>query len=84
MRAGLVPITIFCHVFMFATAIELGVVELGRMIVGPQDMLFNEVTASYILIVARCLPHCRRLLDCLGARFLLAPHLLPRRGGSRR
>lgn len=53
MRAGLVPMTIFCLVFMFATAIELGVVELGRMIVGPQDMLFNEVTASYILIVAR-------------------------------
>lgn len=53
MRAGLVPMTIFCLVFMFATAIELGVVELGRMIVGPHDMLFNEVTASYILIVAR-------------------------------
>lgn len=53
-RAGLVPMVIFCIVFMLAVAVELGVVEIGRAIVGPQ--FFNlevEQILAYILIVAR-------------------------------
>lgn len=52
-RAGLVPMTIFCLIFIFATGIELGVVELGRAIAGPQQHLLSETAATYILIVAR-------------------------------
>lgn len=53
-RAGLVPMVIFCIVFMLAVAVELGVVEIGRAIVGPQ--FFNlevEQILAYILTVAR-------------------------------
>lgn len=52
-RAGLVPMTIFCLIFIFATGIELGVVELGRAIAGPQQHLLSEAAATYILVVAR-------------------------------
>ncbi|MCP1387882.1 hypothetical protein M5J20_06715 [Corynebacterium sp. TA-R-1] len=52
-RAGLVPMTIFCVIFMLATGVELGVVQLGRLIAGPQDIIMSEVVASYILVTAR-------------------------------
>lgn len=53
-RAGLVPMTIFCIVFMLAVGVELGVVEIGRAIAGPQRMdLMAEQVIAYILIVAR-------------------------------
>lgn len=52
-RAGLVPMTIFCLIFIFATGIELGVVELGRAIAGPQQHLLSEAAATYILVAAR-------------------------------
>lgn len=53
-RAGLVPMTIFCLVFMSAVAVEIGAVELGRAIAGPQtDILLSEVAAQYILVGAR-------------------------------
>lgn len=52
-RAGIVPMTIFCVIFMLATSVELGVVWLGRTIFGPQDIIMSEVVAPYILIVAR-------------------------------
>ena len=52
-KAGIVPMVMFCIVFMLAAGVELGVVEVGRAIVGPQDALVSEVIAAYILIVAR-------------------------------
>lgn len=53
-RAGLVPMTVFCIVFMLATSVEIGVVELGRMVVGPQDSNgVAEQVIAYILVVAR-------------------------------
>lgn len=52
-RAGLIPMTIFCLVFMLTTVVELGVVELGRAILGPQDPHIGYPLGAYILIVAR-------------------------------
>ncbi|UIZ92445.1 hypothetical protein JZY91_01145 [Corynebacterium sp. CNCTC7651] len=52
-RAGLLPMTIFCVIFMLATGVELGVVQLGRAIAGPQDIIMSEVAAQYILVAAR-------------------------------
>lgn len=52
-RAGLVPMVIFCLVFMLATSVELGVVELGRFIAGPQQSLQSEQAATLILVFAR-------------------------------
>ncbi|WP_141737454.1 hypothetical protein [Corynebacterium sp. HMSC29G08] len=52
-RAGLVPMVIFCLVFMLATSVELGVVELGRLIAGPQQSLQSEQAATFILVFAR-------------------------------
>jgi len=53
-RAGLVPMTIFCIVFMLATSVELGVVELGRALIGPVDSkMVAEQALNYLLVVAR-------------------------------
>lgn len=52
-RAGLIPMTIFCLVFMLATVVELGIVELGRAIIGPQDPHIGYPLGAYILIVSR-------------------------------
>ncbi|AQQ14337.1 hypothetical protein CGLAU_01750 [Corynebacterium glaucum] len=52
-RAGLIPMTIFCLVFMLSTVVELGVVELGRAMLGPQDPQLGYPLGAYILIVAR-------------------------------
>lgn len=52
-RAGLIPMTIFCIVFMLATGLELGVVELGRAILGPQDTQVGYSLGAFVLIVAR-------------------------------
>ncbi|OFT77549.1 hypothetical protein HMPREF3104_02190 [Corynebacterium sp. HMSC30G07] len=52
-RAGLVPMVIFCLVFMLATSVELGVVELGRLVAGPQQSLQSEQAATLILVFAR-------------------------------
>lgn len=53
-RAGLVPMTIFCIVFMLATSVELGVVELGRTLIGPVDSkMAAEQALNYLLVVAR-------------------------------
>ena len=52
-RAGLVPMAIFCLIFMLANGVELGAIELGRAIAGPQDTLESELAASFILVGAR-------------------------------
>lgn len=53
-RAGLVPMTIFCIVFMLATSVELGVVELGRALIGPvESKMVAEQALNYLLVVAR-------------------------------
>jgi len=46
--------TIFCIVFMLATSVELGVVELGRTLIGPVDSkMAAEQVLNYLLVVAR-------------------------------
>ena len=53
-RAGLVPMTIFCIMFMLATSVELGVVELGRSLIGPLDSkMVAEQALNYLLVAAR-------------------------------
>lgn len=52
-KAGLLPMTIFCLVFMLAAGVEIGVVGLGRAILGPQDTQLGYSLASYVLIIAR-------------------------------
>lgn len=52
-RAGLIPMTTFCVVFMLSSALELGVVELGRLILGPQDTQIGYSLGAFVLIVAR-------------------------------
>lgn len=53
-RAGLIPMTLFCLIFMLAPGVELGIVELCRWIIGPQhDEILAEVWGRYILIIAR-------------------------------
>lgn len=55
-RAGLVPMTIFCIMFMLATSVELGVVELGRALIGPLDSkMVAEQALNYLLVVARAM-----------------------------
>ncbi len=52
-RAGLLPMLLFCVVFIFASLVELTVVWAARAIVGPQDSLAAAALSPYILIVAR-------------------------------
>lgn len=64
-RAGLVPMAIFCLIFMLATGVELGAIELGRAIAGPQGQLEGELAASFILVGARTV--CLLVVVCLVA-----------------
>lgn len=52
-RAGLFPMVLFCLIFIFASAVELGTVALGRWILGPQELLRGEALASYVMVTAR-------------------------------
>lgn len=52
-KAGLLPMVVFCLLFVFTSVVELGVVQGGRAIFGPQSSLGAEVLSSYVLIVAR-------------------------------
>ncbi|NLT57202.1 MAG: hypothetical protein GXX79_22105, partial [Actinomycetales bacterium] len=51
--AGLGPMVMFCLLFTLAKAVELGVLHLGRWVVGPQDLWAGAATDPYILVVAR-------------------------------
>ena len=52
-RAGLLPMMLFCLVFILATAVELGFIHTGRAIFGPQGLLAAEVVSTYVRITAR-------------------------------
>ncbi|MEJ5928141.1 hypothetical protein WG915_05855 [Corynebacterium sp. H128] len=51
--AGLVPMIVFCLIFMLCSVAELGIVFAGRALIGPREMLVYATLQSYVLVVAR-------------------------------
>ncbi|MDO5512391.1 hypothetical protein [Corynebacterium sp.] len=51
--AGLGPMVMFCLLFTLAKSTELGVLYLGRAVVGPLDMWEAAAVDPYILVTAR-------------------------------
>ncbi|SIQ37268.1 hypothetical protein CAFEA_01620 [Corynebacterium afermentans subsp. afermentans] len=52
-QPGLFSVALFCLIFTLTNFVEIGVIHLGRAMVGPLDVLASEVAASYILIAAK-------------------------------
>lgn len=52
-HSGVFPLAVFCLVFTLSNFVEIGLISLGRAIVGPQEELVSEVAGPYILICAK-------------------------------
>jgi hypothetical protein len=51
--AGLAPMLLFCLVFMLSKQVEVGVAELLRLAVGPQDFRDALTLAPYLSVISR-------------------------------
>ncbi|MFV8380878.1 hypothetical protein [Corynebacterium hindlerae] len=51
--AGVVPMIVFCLIFILCSITELATVYLGRAIMGPQDYLVAATVSPYIFVAGR-------------------------------
>ena len=51
--AGLAPMLLFCLVFLLSRQVEVGVAELMRMVVGPQDFRDALTLSPYLSVISR-------------------------------